>query len=96
MIPIGDKILFDELHAKGDSSFAKFYNVKPGTLLVKVHAGSINVALKYKNKTIESHFDRDRKVQRYDYNITRLPEDFTPININITSTSENTLYSIAL
>ena len=43
VIPIGNKILFDEIHGEDTISKTKFYNVKPGKLMVKVHAGSIKI-----------------------------------------------------
>ena len=49
MIPIGDKILFDEIHKNNTSTLAKFFNVNPGMLYVKVHAGAMEIDLSYKN-----------------------------------------------
>ena len=94
VIPIGNKILFDEIHKEGTISKTKFYNVKPGKLMVKVHAGAIKIDLKYKNKTESYFFYRNKKVQHVLYNFTKVVNDFTPIFANITSTANLSLYSI--
>ena len=64
VIPIGDKILFDEIHKNNTSTSAKLYNVNPGTLYVKVHAGSMEIDLSYKNQSLVYRYESDKHVKK--------------------------------
>ena len=43
-----DKILFDELHTENTTTLATFTPVSAGDIMVKVHAGTIQVELSYR------------------------------------------------
>lgn len=75
---------------------ARFYKISAGTLLVKVHSGSIKLSLTYEDDTIENTYNRSKKVQHTPYNFTKSPSNFNPIMVNVTGLTVPAFYSIQL